>query len=136
MTPAALHTDTLERLRGLQSLTVYDSTVPDNLPADTDGRVYPYAVLWPVPGNTPDTARNLEHDPAGGLTWDARVTVAAGTPTWTLQALPLVRARLEGWRITPLSILSELDTGGVTVTEDRDTTPHRWYVPLTFRTSI
>lgn len=134
--PAELHAATLARLRGLTTVTVHDSEVPANPAADSRGRVYPYAVLWPVPGNTPDAARNLEHDPAGGLTWDARVTVASGDPTWTLQALQLVRARLEGWRILPGSLLAEVDTGGVTVQRDPDTTPARWFTPLTFRTSV
>lgn len=136
MTPADLHAATLARLRGLTTVTVHDSRVPDRPAAGSDGRVYPYAVLWPTPGTVPDAARDLEHNPQGGLTWDARVTVASGDPTWTLQALQLVRARLEGWRPTPWSLLAEVPTGGVTVLEDRDTTPHRWYVPLTFRTSV
>jgi len=136
MTPADLHAATLNRLHGLTTLTVHDSEVPANPAADTRGRVYPYAVLWPVPGNTPDAARNLEHDPQGGLTWDARVTVASGDPTWTLQAIQLVRARLEGWRPVPGSVLGEVDTGGVTVQRDPDTTPARWFVPLQFRTTL
>lgn len=136
MTPAELHAATLARLRGLTTVAVHDSSVPDRPAADGAGRVYPYVVLWPVPGTTPDEARNLEHDLRGGLTWDARVTIASGDPTWTLQALSLVRARLEGWRPTPWSLLAEVPTGGVTVLEDRDTPPSRWYVPLTFRTSV
>ena len=136
MTPAELHAAALTRLAGLTTLTVHDSEVPEHPAADSAGRVYPYAVLWPVPGNTPDAARNLEHDPQGGLTWDARVTVASGDPTWTLQALQLVRARIEGWRPAPGSLMWEVDTGGVTVQKDPDTTPARWYAPLQFRTSI
>lgn len=136
MTPADLHAATLARLRGLSTVNVYDSTVPDSPPADTDRRVFPYAVLWPIPGSVPDAARNLEHDPDGSLMWDARVTVASGDPFWTLQALDLVRARLEGWRPAPGSVLGEVETGGVTVQQDTDTTPVRWFVPLQFRTHL
>src|SRR5690554_786391 len=136
MTPADLHAATLARLEGLTTVNVYDSTVPDSPPADSAGRVYPYVVVWPVPGNTPEATRNIEADAAGGFTWDARVTVASGDPTWTLQALQLVRGRLEGWRATPGSILTEVDTGGITVQEDTDATPSRWFVPLQFRTHI
>lgn len=136
MTPADLHALTLARLRGLTTVTVHDSEVPANPAADPAGRVYPYAVLWPAPGNVPDEARNLEHDPAGGLTWDARVTVASGDPTWTLQAVTLVRARLEGWRPRPGSLMSEVNLGGGTIQKDTDTTPPRWFVPLQFRTNL
>ena len=137
MTPADLHAATLNRLHGLTTINVHDSEVPANPAADNRGRVYPYAVLWPVPGNTPEAARNLEHDPAGGLVWDARVTVASGDPTWTLQAVALIRGRLEGWHIRPGSLLAEVDLGGVAVQKDDGTTaPARWYVPLQFRTTL
>ena len=136
MTPAELHTTALNRLQGLTTLTVYDSEVPANPVADSRGRVYPYTVLWPVPGNTTEAARNLEADAQGGLMWDARVTVASGDSMWTLEALALVRARLEGFRLAPGSMLTEVDVGGTTVQRDPDTTPARWYVPLQFRTHI
>lgn len=136
MTPADLHAATLARLQGLTTMNVYDSTVPDSPPANSAGLVFPYVVLWPVPGNTTEAARNIEADAAGGLTWDARVTVASGDPTWTLHALHLVRGRLEGWRILPGNQLGEVDTGGMTVQEDTDITPSRWFTPLQFRTYI
>lgn len=136
MTPEEFHTATLARLQGLTTITVYDGNVPDHPAADpATGHVYPYVVLWPVPGRVPAAARNLENDAGGALTWDARVTLAAGQPAWVLQALPLVRARLEGWRPTPWTSLWEVDSGGVSVMRDEDVTPHRWYVPLTFRAS-
>lgn len=136
MSPADLHAATLERLRGLSTINVHDSTVPDSPSADSDRRVFPYAVVWPVPGSTPEAARNLEFDPGGSLMWDARVTVASGDPTWTLQALGLVRARLEGWRPVPGSVLGEVETGGTVVLEDETTRPVRWFVPLQFRTYL
>lgn len=129
--PEVLHRAVLDRLAGL-SVTVYDSQVDDRPPADGDGRVYPYAVLWPHPGWTPGTGRDLEHDAAGSLVWDARITVASGNPLWTLRAVPLIRARLDNWPILRGNRLAELE--GVTdVIPDRDTSPPRWYVPLTFR---
>lgn len=140
--PADLHGLVLDRLAGITSLRVYDSTVgvlPDGsrerLPADGDGRVYPYAVLWPTPDWTPGVGRDLEHDAQGALTWDARVTVASGDPHWTLQAVPLVRSRLDNWPVRAGNRLGELE-GAVDVALDRDTSPPRWFVPLTFRVHV
>lgn len=131
-----LHVAVLNRLAVLSDLTVYDGEVPPNIPADASGRVDTYAVVWFTPGSVPDAARNLEHDPQGGLTWDARVTVAGGRKWDVIDAIGTVRSRLEGWRPVPGSLLAEVDTGGTTVQRDPDTSPPRWFVPLQFRTNL
>lgn len=137
--PADLHAAVLARLEPLTTVAVYDSQVgrlrdgsAQEPAGDAAGRAYPYAVLWPTPGWTPGEGRNLEYDAGGALTWDARVTVASGDPTWTLQAVALVRARLDAWPILAGARLTELE-GATDVVPDRDTTPPRWFVPLTFR---
>lgn len=135
MTPDALHAATLVRLRSIATMSIYDGEVPKSPPADAAGRVLPYAVLWPNPGFTPEEARNMEHDAGGGLTWDARVTVAAGDVTWCLRAAVTVRAHLDAWAITPWSLLSELP-GGPEMLPDPDTFPVRWFAPMTFRTTV
>jgi len=140
--PATLHALVLDRLAGLPTVAVYDSEVgrlPDGgrqkPKTDADGRVYPYAVLWPSPGWVPGAGRDLEHDAGGSLVWDARVTVASGSPTWTLNAVPLVRARLDNWPILAGNRLAALE-GTTDVAPDRDTSPPRWFVPLTFRVHV
>jgi hypothetical protein len=122
----------LTALTGVTSITVYDGDVDDQPPADSQGRVYPYVVLWPEIGFIP-----AEHQPLAsastGLIWDARVTVAAGTPAWLNGAAPLVRATLAGLRPAPgAAPLVEEPTTGADV--DRDTAPPRWYAPMLFRT--
>lgn len=131
-TLADLRTAVLAALTGITSITVHDGDVPDRPAADSAGRVYPYALLWPDTGFIP-----AEHQPLGrvdvGLTWDARVTVAAGTVDWLTTAVPLVRGALAGLVPTPFaSPLVELPTTGADI--DRGTTPPRFYAPLTFRT--
>lgn len=141
-TPADLHALALHRLAGLTTVTVYDSQV-GVLPngdrrdpaADGDGRVHPYVVLWPSPGWVPGAGRDLEHDAGGSLVWDARCTVASGVPMWTLHAVTLVRARLDNWPILAGNRLAALE-GATDVVPDRDTSPPRWFVPLTFRVHL
>lgn len=135
--PADLHAALLTRLDALPSVTAYDGQVPSAPPADEDGRVYPYVVLWPSAGTTAEEARRLSGDAHGAIDWPVALTVAAGTPTWCLQAVALVRAAVEGW--TPPGAagpLREEPTGAAAAGagRDEDTTPVRFFVPLAFRT--
>lgn len=132
--PGVLHGAVLARLQTLTSLTIYDADVDEHPPADEFGRVYPYAVLWANPGWIPEEARGLCLT-SQNLTWDARVTVAAGKSSWILSAIPLVRRALDGFRPTPGCPLTELG-GAFEALKDTDTTPARWFTPLTFRTSV
>lgn len=132
--PADLHTALLERLRTLTTLRVFDGDVPTSPPAEpATGRVYPYAVAWGSPGYTPEEARGLDADADGGLAWPVQVTVAAGDLTWCLHAVHLVRTALDGHVLAPGAGVLVEDEGTPGVQPDRDTTPLRWFVPLTFR---
>lgn len=133
MNPAALHAAVIARLKaaGIADFEVYDSDVPSAPPAADDGRVYPYAVVWGSAGWTPDEARSITVDAAGALTWPEPVTVAAGSPTWCLDAARAVREALDGYRIGD-DLLYE-QPGTPNMQRDPDAKPPRWYVPLTFR---
>lgn len=129
--PDVLHAAMLARLQTMAHVTVYDADVPSKPPADSQGRVYPYAVLWPSPGGAPS-----EGSVAGpaGLEWVAQVTVAAGTPTWCLQAASKVRAVLAGHvLVAGDGPLVEDTPPTMPLTRDEDVTPPRWYVPLLWR---
>lgn len=133
-TPAELHAAVLAALQTMSTVTVYDGVVPKSLPADGSGRVYPYAVVWSGAGAPPDpTERDVAALPGGtGLAWTTQVTVASGTPGWTLAAIPLVRQRLHLVEIIP-GVRLEEELGDLRIQEDRDTDPSRWFAPLPFR---
>ena len=129
-TPASLHTQVLTLLHAT-TVTAYDGDVPDRPPADQSGRVYPYAVLWPGGGGNPADPALARHH--GALTWEAQVTVAAGTPTWCIQAVDVVRAALRGvWLTTGASPLLDETPASQTLLRSEDTQPPRWYLPLRF----
>lgn len=134
---ATMHSLVLARLRTLSTVTVYDGLVPEHPPAESQtGRVFPYVVLWPDAGYRPVESRVLEAGPSSDVTWRARVTIASGSPGWTLQATGLVRARLEGIDLGPWTApLEEEVADRVDVLEDRDVAPPRFYVPLSFITT-
>lgn len=134
-TPDELHTATLAILEAIPHMTVLDSEVPDDLPKDAAGRVYPYTVLWPSAGYRPnEIADDLAGTPDGTLEWPVQVTVASGDVMWTLGAVRVVRAALAGAWLTPRTGRLREDPAAPSVTRDPDTTPARWFVPLLFRT--
>lgn len=134
MNPAALHAAVIARLQaaGIADFEVYDADVPSAPPADGAGRAYPYAVAWGAPGWTPNEARTLDGDAHGALQWPEPVTVAAGSPGWCLAAAQAVRDALDGFHIDGAGFLRE-QPGTPNMQRDPDTTPPRWYVPMTFR---
>lgn len=133
MNPADLFAAVVARLQAAApTVTVFEADVPTSPPADGNGRVYPYAVVWGAPGWIPDAARTIDGDAHGALDWPCPVTVAAGDPAWCLAAYQLVRQALDGFHITGAGPLRE-QTGTPPMTRDRDTTPARWYVPAIFR---
>lgn len=133
MTAAALHDALIARLTGA-TVTVYDSDVPNHPPADAQGRVYPYVVVWATAGH-PTDERPLSDDPTDHLTWRPQVTVVAGTTAWLLPAVGIVRERLEGARLTPWVRLRERADTSVTVQKDPDTSPARYFLPLYYSTT-
>ncbi|MEV7962410.1 hypothetical protein [Oerskovia paurometabola] len=129
----ALHAAVVAVLSEVRSVTWYDDgVVPANPKADTAGRVYPYAVLYPGVGHRPAEAVAVDAQPGPELAWRTQVTVAAGTRTWCMQAAQLTRARLDHCEIAPGVTLVEVPTG-LLVQKDPDVSPLRWFVPLYFR---
>lgn len=118
-------------LEALPTVEAYTGGVPDKPPAEaTTGRVYPYAVLWAGAGGSPFEAAVAG---PGGLDWEAQVTVAAGDPTWCLQAITAVRAAVTGQVLVPgAGPLVDLTPKSLTVQRDEDPTPVRWFLPLIF----
>lgn len=128
---AVLHAALVNALKALPTVRVHDGHAPDDPARDAAGRVYPYAVVWGNPGHTDEDSRNAEGDADGALAWRPQITVAAGDLTWLLQAVDLVRVRVDG-----------LDLDGAVLREEpvdapaqRDPDlPDRWFVPLYFTT--
>ncbi|PYG00163.1 hypothetical protein SAMN05216184_104102 [Georgenia satyanarayanai] len=133
MTAADLHAALLARLTGA-TVTLYDGEVPPHPPADPQGRVYPYVVVWATAGR-PTVERPVSDDPGGHLTWNPQVTVVAGTTSWLLAAIGVVRERLEGAALTPWVRLRERTDTEVPVQKDPDTTPARYFLPLYYSTT-
>ncbi|ACZ29570.1 hypothetical protein Xcel_0531 [Xylanimonas cellulosilytica DSM 15894] len=126
--PDVLHTALMTRLRAITSLQVFEFQVPDKPPADGQGRVYPYAVVWPGAG-TPGPESTVTG--ASGDMWAASVNVAAGDPAWVLPAVTLVRQALSLLTLAPGITLTEVPLGGV-VTKDPDVAPARWFLPTSW----
>lgn len=129
-TAAELHAAVWAALDALTTVTAYDGDVPTKPPADTSGRVYPYAVLWPSPGGSP-----AESAAAGntGLDWTCQVTVAAGTTAWLLKAVDVVRAAVVGLVVSDGDgPITDETPRSMTVQRDEDVTPPRMFVPLLF----
>ena len=131
-TPAELHTALAARLRSAANITVFDGEVPTSLPAGADGRVYPYAVIWPGGGGALGEV-SLD-DVAHGTDWRAQVTVAAGDLTWCMQAIALVRAVVVGvYLATDTTPVVDDTPPSMTLLPDKDVTPTRWYLPVLLR---
>lgn len=137
MSADLLHSRTLDLLRTISTVDVYDDGVPDSVATDVDGRAYPYVVLWLDGGLRPVESRELDGSQSTDLRWVARLTVASGDSTWTLRALSLVRAALDGKILLPRSAPLEEDPTVVDVPflTDREVSPARHYVPLTYVTT-
>lgn len=130
--PHDLHAAVLARLQALApAISVYDGDVPDDPPADGQGRVAPYVVLWPAPGYYPHAeADAVAPAPAGELAWETVVTVVAGTPAWWLDAVPQVRGALVGYQPAPHAGPLREEPGMQNAIKDTDTKPARWYSVL------
>lgn len=112
---------------------VYVGGVPDTPPADPDGRVHVYAVLWPGPGaSTQDRLVPI----VDGLLWTFQITCVGGDITRCMACVDAVTGALTGRTLALANIatgyLRELGDPGP-AREDRDARPSRWFVPLTYQ---
>lgn len=129
--PEVLHAAVVTALQSIGStrLNVFDADVPTKPAALADGRVLPYAVVWPSAGGAP-----AEASIAGGtgLDWACQVTVAAGDVSWCLGAIGLVRAALSGAVLATGVTLIDETPRSLIVRRDPDVTPSRWFLPMQF----
>lgn len=129
----ALRDRILARLRAEPNWTVYDGAVPDRVPVDPSGRALAYAVLYMSPAWADATQENLCADPGlERLTW--QVTVASGYVTTTLHAATKADRALLGWSLPGHGVVRR--DPSMSVAEDRDVTPSRHWLPLTYRVDL
>lgn len=127
-----------DQLAGVPAYVGEAGNVP-KLAGDPAGRVVPYYVLHPFGGNAA-AERALDDSTAVDLDWAIQITCAAGFPMDALAVAQKVDAALFRWRLgtpmtsTPLRPPDGYDPGPVQV--DRDTSPHRFWLPLQYRTTI
>lgn len=114
-------------------VNTYDAEVPRQPPADPDGRVASYAVLYYSPGRRYASAMDGRQVSLDGT---FQVTCVGGNPTRALWCVDQVITQLAGAAVTvdgaPRRIRVVEDDPG-TVRRDDDVTPPRHYVPLRFR---
>lgn len=142
----ALSTAVMTRLATVTNATGYygevgqglpGATVPEKPPADADGRVKAYYVLYPSPG-TPSPDQDLG-DTHEDLDWLIQVTAAAGYLQDLLALIDRIDAALYRWapvvagiQCTGLKPPLGFNPGGIQ--RDRDFTPNRLWTPLQYRT--
>jgi len=119
----------LARLKTITTIGIYDADVPTAPPADSQGRVWPYAVLWTGVGAAP-LDQGLTTSAA--LDWACQVTVAAGDPALVLPAATKVRQTLAGFSPIAGATLSDETPRSLLMQRDDDVTPARWFLPLLF----
>lgn len=132
-TARTLHEATIARLKTIPTVGVYDDDPGTNLPADAAGRVLPYVIVWPAVGYRPEAARSIAVAPGPELEWPMQTTIASGDRLWTLDAIGLVRAKLEGHVLVPGAGPLLEEPGQAEIQPDRDTSPPRHYAALMWR---
>jgi hypothetical protein len=96
-------------LQAVPHLNVFDSELPADPPLDPDGRVHPYAVLFPGGGHA--FGDRINQDQPTDMSWTCRILFVGGDRTRALWALDKIRAALTGKRPTSDARLKEvLDT--------------------------
>lgn len=130
--PVAYRAAVLAILDALPDLGSYDAEVPTTPPADPDGRVHPYCVLYPSNGTRDRTSILATSDM---VRWPFQVTAVGGDMQRCLfaarevtDALTDVRITAGGWSSSPIEHLPGPDPA-------KDETPGltpRFYVPLLF----
>lgn len=123
-----------ELLDTTPGVATYDGEVPKNPPADNDGRVYGYAVLYDSPGRRHANALDGEQRSADR---NFQVTCAGGDPNRVLWCVDRVTAQLVGSSVnvdgTARRIRLREDADPGTVRRDDDVKPPRHFVPLRFQ---
>lgn len=120
-------------LKEQTGLDVFDGTVTARM--DSDGRAHPYAVLWASPGR-PDPTQERVTGNGAGLAWSFQVTAAGGDVARCRRAVTRTLTALLGRRLVEGGGRIRLDADPGPEREDRDVTPSRWFVPLTFAVSL
>ncbi|MFZ1361347.1 MAG: hypothetical protein WAS05_00220 [Candidatus Nanopelagicales bacterium] len=127
----------LEKLRTLRTLTIYDGDVDDNPPDDRQGRVYPYAVMWPSPGTPALETITAQAGEPITLDWDFQITCVGGTRRWCQQSVVLVRSVLTNLNLGDgAGILREQVNKDLPILKDKDVTPIRYFYPLRYKALI
>lgn len=132
MTPAQVHAAIALLLDGIGSVKTYKGDVPKDLPADHDGKTYPYVVLWPSPGS-PTFEPAVSGD--ASIAFEVQVTVAAGDVAWLFGAITTVRSTLDKAQLDAWTRLRDVTPASRTVIRDDSVKPVRFYVPLRFTTT-
>lgn len=104
-TVAPVSAAVLALLDAIPNLNVFDAELPSNPPLDPDGRVHPYAVLFPGAGKGFGDRLN---DVPTELSWTCRVLFVGGDTDRALWALDKIRAALTGKRPTGGARLKEV----------------------------
>lgn len=136
--PDALHAALLALLEAIPNVTAYDGNVPPSPPAaDGSREVLPYVVLWGSAGTWPEAeAAALSQTSGPELDWPVQLTVAAGRQVWVLRAAAAVRAAVLGVELVPGASPLREPPGAVPVQfDDRNVTPGRFFLPLSFTTA-
>lgn len=120
-------------LDAIAGVNTYDAEVPKQPPADPDGRVASYAVLYYSPGRRYASAADGKQTSIDGT---FQVTCVGGDPTRALWCIDEVYAALAGAVVdiagTPRRIrVEEFDPG--TLRRDDNLEPPRHYAPLRFQ---
>lgn len=110
-------------------LDVFDGEVKAVM--DGDGRAHPYAVLWASPGRHDPLEERLTGT-GGDHVWTFQVTAAGGDVARCRRAVTRTLTALLGKRLVPDGGRVRLDFDPGPEREDRDVTPSRWFVPLSF----
>lgn len=126
------------RLAGVPQYVGEAGDVPA-INGDPARRVVGYYVLYPFGGN-PAAERAIDDHVDVDVQWGLQITCAGGFVNDALSIAQRVESALFGWRLgTPMASgklrpPDGYDPGPVQV--DRDTSPHRFWVPLQYGTTI
>lgn len=131
-TALSVHDAVWTLLDAVTNINAYDGEVPSTPPADPDGRVHAYAVLYASAG---DLFSTTLAGTQGTLLASGYINCVGGDPTRALWCVDKVRTALAttvtlGGRAFPIRFRDE---GTGIVRRDDDVTPPRHWVQLEFQ---